>query len=172
MTVFVDGDINLTQHKIDAYRASSHLKWLTGILLLQLYYWQHKRWLRCFIVDPFQLWHFLYICLCQPSSSSSSNLSSRQRCSHWPAVEVWQCLQQAPQQTQRSASWSSSSWFCCFMHTSASDGSRPTGKWGPALCLTAAPWRTSWITWPTARLASPARVSWRIWNNRIMKPDW
>lgn len=66
-----------------------------------------------------------------------------------------------PQLTLKSASWSSSNWYSCFMHTSASAGSRQMARFGSATCLTAAQWRTSSTTWLTARLASPVRVSRR-----------
>lgn len=66
-----------------------------------------------------------------------------------------------PQLILRSANSSSSNWYSCFMHTSASGGSRPTVKSGSATCPTAALWRTSSTTWLTARLGSPVRVSRR-----------
>lgn len=45
------------------------------------------------------------------------------------------------------------------MLTSASDVNRPMVSCEPVRCLIAAPWRMSWITWPTVRLASLAKVS-------------
>lgn len=137
--------------------------WLTWMLnsnpnLCFIYFIVNEN-MEWYYLNSLQMWHACLL-LCHPhSSSSSSSHSSRQRCSHWLAVEVWQCLRQGLQLTLRSASWSSSSWSCCFTHTSASDESKLMVKSGHVPCLTAEPWRTSSTTWPTVRLANPARVS-------------
>lgn len=94
---------------------------------------------------------------CSPSSS---------RC-RWVWWQVRACPQ-APRPIRRSASWSSSSWFCCSMPTSASGASRPTARCEPVPCHTAGPWRTSSTTWHTARPANPAKVS----RHRIFFSTW
>ena len=59
---------------------------------------------------------------------------------------------------RRKGSSSSSNWSCCSTHTSASGESSRTVKSTRASFPTVAPWRTSWLTWHTARQAGTVQV--------------
>lgn len=66
------------------------------------------------------------------------------------------------QQIQKSANSFSSNSFSSYMLTSVSVENRPTGRCDSATSRIAEPWRMSWTTWHTVRLANLAKVSGEV----------
>lgn len=85
-------------------------------------------------------------------------------CKHQWELYPHKQLQQAPQQTLKSANWYSSSWFYCFMPTNVRDESKQMERFGPALFHTVEPWKMFWIIWHIVRLGKPAKVSALFWT--------